>query len=370
MEIQAMRKLLGQSRQLHVASQSASKSPPDNTSNDRQPVPRVASLSQGNMSVEDLITSMAEPTLRETRHEDPVSQGLVTLEKARNIFSVFRKNLLPHYPVLAITEDSAFDDYRANKPLLLHAILASGSSQAEPELYSGLSTSLIQEYSKRIMLSGEKSLELVQAMMVSSSWYYSADHWRNQRFYEYLNIASTIALDLGLGEPYRPTDPTLSSIGGFYLGGSKTVTLEAQDTENFIDRKRALIGCYNACEIITMSLRRPSMMNFTMYMVECTKGLEASPLKNDNCLAAWARLMNMADEISVAYGLTDQSKRASLADEHIQQSMTSFTQRIQAWYTRHVNKGYPGTLRQSSASSMRMLSSTDFDQNLFSSCST
>lgn len=295
---------------------------------------------------------MDKPTLREARHEDPVSQGLVTLEKARSIFAVFRKNLLPHFPVLAIPDDSVFDEYIAKKPLLLHAILASGSSMAEPELYSSLSTTLIQEYSRRIMLSGEKSLELVQAMMVSSSWYYSADHWRNQRFYEYLNIASTLAFDLGLNEPYKPTDSSVFSDGGFYLGDSKTVTLEAQDSENYIDRKRALIACYNACESITISLRRPSMLNFTMYMVECAKGLEASPLKNDNCLAAWARLMNMADEISVAYGLTDSSKRASLSDEQTLRSMASFRRKIQAWYTKYVNKGHSGRLRQTLDSSM------------------
>ncbi|GAB7338441.1 hypothetical protein MBLNU457_4729t1 [Dothideomycetes sp. NU457] len=344
MEIQAMRKLLGQSRKLHAVSQSAAKSPLDDTSRKHLPALTVESISQDDMSVEDLIGSTDQPTLRESRYKDPVSQGLVTLEKARSIFAIFQKHLLPHFPVLVITEDSAFNEHKAKKPLLLHAILASGSSMAEPELYSSLSTTLIHEYSRRIMLLGEKSLELVQAMMVSSSWYYSADHWRNQRFYEYLNMASTVALDLGLNEPYRPTDSMLSSDVGFYLGGTKTVTLEAQDSENFIDRKRALIACYNACEAITMSLRRPSMMNFTMYMVECVKGLEASPLKNDNCLAAWARLMNMADEISVAYGMTDQSKRVSLADEHTLQSMTSFTRRVQAWYTKHVNKGYSESL--------------------------
>jgi len=346
-----MRKLLGQSRQ--AASIAPVRSPPPSTpsreqssesaTKDRQPVSRTESQPKATMSIEDLITSMAEPTLREARYDDPVSQGLVTLESARNIFSVFRKHLLPHFPVLAITDDSMFDDYRTDKPLLLHAILASGSSKAAPELYSILSTSLIQEYSRRIMLLGQKSLELVQAMMVSSSWYFSADHWRNQRFYEYLNLASTVALDIGLGEPYQPTDTMLPSVRGFYLGGSGTVALELQDTDNFIDRKRVLIGCYNACQSVTMSLRRSNMMNFTMYMVECAKGLEASPSRNDNCLAAWARLMNMADEISVAYGLTDQSKRASLADERIQQIMLSFIKRIQAWHAKYANKGYSGT---------------------------
>ena len=120
--------------------------------------------------------------------------------------------------------------------------MASASSKGRPELYSTLSTEAIQEYTKCMSISGERSLELVMAMLVTNAYYFPATSWRHLKFYQYVHLASTIALDIGLGEP-GPYEEQRSS---GYSTGLDPAPARGQPA-NDLKRARTLLACYSAC---------------------------------------------------------------------------------------------------------------------------
>ncbi|GAB7353927.1 hypothetical protein MBLNU459_g4535t1 [Dothideomycetes sp. NU459] len=101
---------------------------------------------------------------------------------------------------------------------------------AYTKLHSTLSTEVIQLYARLLWIGAEKSLELVQAMITTAVWYLPIGEWSRLKFYEYVHLASTMAMDIGLGEPDPQTrrKPSATAEDSFFLG--QGVTLD--DTDN------------------------------------------------------------------------------------------------------------------------------------------
>jgi len=181
---------------------------------------------------------------------DPIERGLVTTEVASELLEIYKARQMPQWPLVVVPDHCTVDDLRCTKPLLLLAILAVASGCSRPELFSPLSTEVMYEYAHRIMISGEKSMELIQALLTTAIWYYPADRWGRLKFYEYVHLASTMAMSIGLGAP--PTQirdiSTLTSTsfyGGEVMSGDPPSTDSSE--EPLIERQRMLLSCYVAC---------------------------------------------------------------------------------------------------------------------------
>jgi hypothetical protein len=184
---------------------------------------------------------------------------------------------------------------RKEKPVLFLAILVAGAGPVYPEVQAGLNKELTSVFANRIMVQGEKSLELVQALQLSTLWYYPPEHFEELKFYQLVHIAAVMALDIGLGKPNKPGKAGAVAAGLFRDNQWRRQPFP--DSES-VESRRAWLCCYFLCCNTSMGLRRPNLIRWTHYMAECVKVLETSPdaYPSDLNFCAW---VSLRDDISI-----------------------------------------------------------------------
>jgi hypothetical protein len=104
--------------------------------------------------------------------------------------------MCPHLPGVVIHVTAA--DLRASKPILFLAVLAAGSSEMA-NLQRVLTKELMQEFADRVIVRGNKSLELVQALQVAVIWHWPPERFEELKFYQLVHVAAVMAIEIGLG---------------------------------------------------------------------------------------------------------------------------------------------------------------------------
>lgn len=178
---------------------------------------------------------------------DVVSRGLVTLEDAERVFQKFTKFMLPHFPIVVLPKDTTVEELRQSKPALFLAILGVASSILGDRVQKVLWREMMQNYADRILLRGEDSLDLLQAVQVASLWHYAPDHYEEVKFYQLIHIGAVMAMDLGFGQENQPSISRLpSSSTARSIGPPPENTLSK---EALIESQRAWLGCYFLCNM-------------------------------------------------------------------------------------------------------------------------
>jgi hypothetical protein len=80
-----------------------------------------------------------------------------------------------------------------------------------------------------------------------------------------------------------------------------------------------------------MKTRRPNLLQFNDWMVECVNHLERSPHKTDQHLAVWFELQRITDEAMSSFGLDDTSASSPLTESRVQAVLRWFDKRMEAW---------------------------------------
>jgi hypothetical protein len=104
-------------------------------------------------------------------------------------------------------------------------VVTAASCQLDLMLFRELFQKVTKIYAEKIFIKGEKSLELIQSLILSSVWYCPPEEScgrMNLHFYQYIHMAATMALDLGIG----------------LVVDKATITL---------DECRSLLACYLNC---------------------------------------------------------------------------------------------------------------------------
>jgi hypothetical protein len=172
---------------------------------------------------------------------DVIERGIVTVETASKLFQTYMDDLYPHYPAVPFPPGTSADMIRRTQPTLFLAVIAAGAAKTDPHLYSALNSEVLTAYAHRTVMRSEKSLELVKSMIISAVWYYPPGRFSQLKFYEYIHMASTMAMDLGIG-----TNPKASrSRRG--MDSNKPSPESDPDTprdEAEMEKRRTFIVCY------------------------------------------------------------------------------------------------------------------------------
>lgn len=114
-------------------------------------------------------SSVTIATAAESRKGDVVDRGIIDLEVARKLVNHYQTSLYPQYPQVYIP--CSADELRKSRPTLFLAVLAAGAETESANLANALDREILQEYANRSVVQSEKSVELVQALLVSAVWY-------------------------------------------------------------------------------------------------------------------------------------------------------------------------------------------------------
>lgn len=132
-------------------------------------------------------------------NSDFIERGIMSMEEASQLFMSYNHDLAHHYPAVVFPPGVSAEEIRATKPTLFLAAVAAAAGKVDSRLYSVLNSEVLCAYAHRTVVQGEKNLELVEAMLITSIWYFPPGKFAQLKFYEYIHMAATMALDIGLG---------------------------------------------------------------------------------------------------------------------------------------------------------------------------
>jgi hypothetical protein len=138
-------------------------------------------------------------------YSDVVDRRVLSSESAANIFDHFVKNMTPHFPAVVFPPGTTAAEIRRTKPTLFLAILSAGSYVINnPDIQRSLMKEITRVYAERIICNGEKTLELIQSLNVSTLWYWPPEHFEELKFYQLIHISAIMAIDVGMGRRTKP----------------------------------------------------------------------------------------------------------------------------------------------------------------------
>jgi hypothetical protein len=103
------------------------------------------------------------------RLDDAISKGIINFQQAEECVQLF-KSKAASFPFVVIPPHMSLDSLRREKPFLLLAVLAS-STEANAELQSRLELELRETLSRKVIVNGETSIDLLQGVLVYLTWY-------------------------------------------------------------------------------------------------------------------------------------------------------------------------------------------------------
>ncbi len=173
---------------------------------------------------------------------DVIDRSIVDEQESYRLFYLFVEDLCPKFPLVLFPPKTDPAEIRRTKPTLFLACIAAAAGTQDPHLFSMLTSETLTAYAYRTVMHSEKSLELVQAMLVTSIWYYPPGRFAQLKVYEYIHMASSMAIDLGISN-----EPNFGS-GKRHLGLSEDnhtdkPKIEVLDEEE-LQKRRTILVCY------------------------------------------------------------------------------------------------------------------------------
>lgn len=254
---------------------------------------------------------------------DIVDRGVITMEKAAELFARYNDHMISHLPAIIFQPGFTASELRKTKPILFLAIMAVASAES-PILQKVLQKEMKLTFAEKVMLSGEKGLELVQALNVAVIWYWPPEHFEELKFYQLVHTAAVMAIDIGLGQKmkqrrgivvpdtWRPNPSTGP-------GGQSRRWAPPDPTS--IESRRTWLTCYFLATNTSMALHRPNLIRWTPFMEESLHLLQSSPNAAPTdayfCHLVWTH--HLSEQVNVQFSLDDPT-----FDVHISETRTQY----------------------------------------------
>lgn len=279
-------------------------------------------------TVDDAPTPSVAPSAMDTKphdYSDIVDRGIITMDRAAQLWDRYNYHMAPHLPGVVFPKDMTVGELRKTKPILFLAIISAASSEI-PNVQRVIVKELMQVFADKVMITGEKSIELVQALNISVIWYWPPEHFEELKFYELVHMAAVMAIDLGLGKRKsrrgRLTGPALRDHPFRKHPPPDPTTIEA---------RRTWLMCYFLATNTAMALHRPFLLRWTSFMSECLDVLESSPeaAPSDKYFCHLVRTHQLAEEIGFQFCMDDPTVAVNLSDYMTQHKVRGFERELE-----------------------------------------
>ncbi|EXJ87163.1 hypothetical protein A1O3_04122 [Capronia epimyces CBS 606.96] len=272
-----------------------------------------------NASQHQLSPSTQAPSALDTLIADVLNRGILDWSTACLAFDQYNQKMCHFFPFIVFPATSTADIVKQQQPLLFFAIVTVALRLTQSNMATELIDMLAKDLSLRIMYNGERSLELVQTLLMYTLYYSKPKYARELNFNQIVHIASTMSLDLGLGRRSHKD--------------SSAQTQDLNQLESLAGR-RAWLGCYYLATSASISLRHPAFVRWSVYIEECLNVLSSEPqaLPSDAWLCDLIRLQHIAEDASVVFAMDDPGSFVTLNDPQTRYQVGSFRQRLEHWH--------------------------------------
>jgi hypothetical protein len=260
---------------------------------------------------------------------DMIDRGLIKYETAELAFQRYIYQMSPELPFVVFPPGTTMGEVRRNKPFLFLAIIAVSIGVFNPEAQPILINEVYRTIAEHVIVKGQKSLELVQTIMVSAIWYIPPDNFEELKFYSLTHLAAILSMELGLNRRLSETRRSFNMIRELII---KKPTGPAFDPEG-PEARRTWVGCYYLAAQMSAALRRVHLVTWQPYMDECLEILETHPdaLPSDRRLKWWAKLGLIMEDAGNHFSTEEPGSISTFADSKVWYDMQIFEDRIAKW---------------------------------------
>lgn len=271
---------------------------------------------------------IAPPRTPQEPGPDIIDRGLITTQQADEIFERYSNHMTKHLPAVVFPLGTRASDIRKTRPILFLAIMAAASSEM-PNIQRQLVKELIQLFADLIVIRGQKSLELVQALHVGVIWYHPPEHFEELKFYQFVHMSAVMAIDIGLGRKRNSAKQRLIP----YTWKDHPLRKNSLPDPATIESRRTWLTCYFLASNVAMALHRPNLVRWTSFMTECIDILESSPeaLPSDKYLCHLVWTHRLAEEVGNQFSLDDPSAYVNIAEPKVQYALRGFERDLEKY---------------------------------------
>ncbi|PLB51543.1 hypothetical protein P170DRAFT_353064 [Aspergillus steynii IBT 23096] len=272
---------------------------------------------------------------------DVIDRGLVSVEVASDAFNRYVDRMANNIPMVVFPSGTTMTEVRRSKPILLHAIVAAAIGAIQPDLHLPLVNDFYKVIADRIIVRGEKSLEIMQALLVTCNWYAPPDNFEELKFYQLSHLALTVGIDIGMYRKFAARNKHFSLVKDLMAKKTSSQDLDSPEA------RRAWLGCYFVAVQVSTSLRRPILVRWSSYMDECVEVLEKSPdaSPTDKSMIHWAKLAHIIEEINMQFVGDDATATGAFVDPKFQYTLKVFEKQLEQW-RREARPYYSPMLKQ------------------------
>lgn len=253
---------------------------------------------------------------------DIVDRGLITIERATELFARYNNHMVLHLPAVVFPPGTTIPELRKNKPTLFLAVMAAATSES-PALQKILQKELMTIFAEKVIITGEKNLEIVQSLLVAVIWYWPPEHFEELKFYQLVHIAAVMAIDIGLGQKQPQRRGKFFTEGWRTNGNCATFRRSTPPDPTTIECRRTWLTCHFLAANTSMALHRPNLVRWSPFMTECVSILESSPdaAPTDKyfCHLVWTH--RLAEEVGIQFSLEDPSSTVNVTDMRTQYAL-------------------------------------------------
>jgi Fungal Zn(2)-Cys(6) binuclear cluster domain len=255
---------------------------------------------------------------------DVIDRHIVDATTAYRIFDRYNTDMQV-VPVVVFVPGTKAEDIRRSKPVLFLSILSTASNTIRPDLQQTFGSEIMRVLADRIIVRGEKSLEIVQSLQIVTVYYQPPERYEELNFNQLIHIAVVMGIDIGMGK--RSRTGQIGPPWREYMGRT------AYPERNAAETRRAWLGLYFMCVNASMTLRRPLLVRWSAYMDESLEVLANAPdaLPSDKWLAHLVRSQHIAEEVGYQFSMDDPPSDVSITQSKVQYQMKTFEKQLEEW---------------------------------------
>ncbi|EMR71965.1 putative fungal specific transcription protein [Eutypa lata UCREL1] len=243
------------------------------------------------------------------------------MDQAEAFLSRYTQEMAIHLPAVVFPPSMTAAVLRKTKPYLFLGIMAAASSEI-PQIQRQLANDVVHLIADRVVVHGEKSIELIQLFLVTVIWYYPPEHFEELKFYQFVHMAAVMAIDIGLGRK-RNTGKSRLIPSTWRDHPFRRQTLPEPTS---IEARRTWLSAYFLASNVSMALHRTNLIRWNSFMTECMDILESSPeaAPTDRYLCNLVWTHRLAEEVGMQFSMDDPTVVVNIAEPKVQYALRGF----------------------------------------------
>ncbi|MCJ1389089.1 hypothetical protein MMC18_001943 [Xylographa bjoerkii] len=273
--------------------------------------------------------------LPSSSYSDVIDRGIVTMDAAKRALEHFVFNMMPQFPIVVVQASDDTAQMRRNKPILFLAILNAASGTLSINTQREINRELLRVFADRVLVVGEKSLELIQALQVAMVWYYPPERYEELKYYQLIHVSCIMAIEIGLNRRGK----AIKVMGLIDVRRVPSLQRKQYPDSSLIECRRTWLGCYFLAALTAQNTRRTNLIRWSSYLEECLQLLETSAdaLPSDQILCHWIRVQRIADEIGEQFNIEDPTALNGLDDMKMRYMVQGFEAKMRECFSRTLN---------------------------------